>query len=605
MSQFALLGRRRFGPFFGTQFLGAFNDNLFKNAVVILFAFSGLSAADADALVNLSAGIFILPFFLFSSTAGQLADKFEKARLIRIIKVAEIAIMGLATVGFLLRSVELLLAVLFLMGTQSTMFGPVKYSILPAHLKDRELTGGNGLVEMGTFVAILLGTLAGGLLIAVEPRGPLIVSGCVIGLAVLGWLASRRIPVAEPPEPDLPLRFNPWTETIKLLGHARENRSVFWAIIAISWFWFYGALFLAQFPGYARSFLAGNEQVVTAMLAAFSIGIGVGSTLCERMSRGRIELGLVPLGAIGMTVFAVDLYAASPATPLPPDVPATLGATAFFAEPQSWRIFGDLTLIGVFGGWFIVPLYTLMQHRSRPEHRSRVIAANNVANALFMVAAAGSAIALRAAGLSVTELFLATGLLSAVVMIGLCVRVREFAVRFVVWLASRTLVRVGAADFDQGGERGPVAIVCDDAGPLGVLAIAAVWRRPVRFVVPRAAAASGLLGFLLRGGRAITLDRVTAAAVTGGIDEDRDLAAALAAGDVICLFSPRPRREHASLSSLPSVRAEEELARALEARDVNRVGVSIRAATAKVLVGQSLGAAILRCRFRRITLIAS
>ncbi|MBW2529374.1 MAG: MFS transporter [Deltaproteobacteria bacterium] len=595
MSQFTLLGKRRFGPFFGTQFLGAFNDNLFKNAVVILFAFSGLSAAEADALVNLSAGIFILPFFLFSSTAGQLADKYEKAKLIRIIKLAEIGIMALAAVGFFLRSVELLLAVLFLMGTQSTMFGPVKYSILPAHLRDRELVGGNGLVEMGTFVAILIGTIAGGLLIAVEPHGPAIVSASVISLAVLGWLTSRYIPVAKAPEPNLRLRFNPVSETVALMRCAGENRSVLWSILAISWFWFYGALFLAQFPGYARSFLGGNEQVVTAMLAAFSIGIGVGSTLCERMSRGRIELGLVPLGAIGMTAFAVDLYFASPSTMLPADAPAVMGAAAFFSQAESWRIFADLTLIGVFGGWFIVPLYTLMQHRSRAEHRSRVIAANNVLNAVFMVAAAGMAIALRAAGLTVTELFLVTGALSLLVVIGICTRVPEFPMRFVVWLASRTLARVSGSDLDQGPERGPVVIVSDDAGPIGVLAIAAVWRRPVRFVVPSAAASSGLLGFLLRSGRVIPVEGDGEATLADRAESERELSAALAADEVVCLFSGE-RDGSTGLASLRSSDAGAQSARVLSTRGAALVKVRVVARTARVHDAGSLGAALVACR---------
>lgn len=607
MSQFSLLGRRRFGPFFATQFLGAFNDNLFKNAVVILFAFSGLTAAEADLLVNLSAGIFILPFFLFSAAAGQLADKLEKGRLIRLIKLWEIAIMTMAAVGFFVQSVTLLLVVLFLMGTQSTMFGPVKYSILPQHLPDDELTGGNGLVEMGTFVAILIGTIAGGLLIAVEPHGPLIVSAAVIGLALLGWLTSRRIPSAPAAAPGLRLRLNPITETVGLVRHARHDGVVYWAIIAISWFWFYGALFLAQFPGYARSFLGGDEQVVTAMLAAFTVGIGVGSTLCERLSGGRIELGLVPLGAIGLTAFAVDLYLASPVMPLPPDTPATVGALEFLSQPAGLRILADLTLIGVFGGWFIVPLYTLMQHRSRPSHRSRVIAANNVLNALFMVAAAGTAMVLRAAGVEVTELFLLTGLASAVVVVLLCVRVPEFPARFVVWLMSRTLARVRGRGIDREPASGPVAILCEDAGPLGVLAIAAFWRRPVRFVVPAAAvAAPGLLRLVLRASGAIVLDEVTPNALRpGGRQADAQLVGALGAADVLCMF----RRRSPTGAPLSTVDADDRtlasLLRVLRAAQAATFRVSLQLAGDEPRRARTLLGAAWAVRFGRVYLEAT
>lgn len=584
MSQFRLFRQRRFGPFFATQFLGAFNDNLFKNAIVILIAFGGLSASDADALVNISAGIFILPFFLFSATGGQLADKFEKSRLIRIIKLAEIAIMALAAVGFVLHSVPLLLGVLFLMGTQSTMFGPVKYSILPEHLREAELVGGNGMVEAGTFVAILIGTIAGGLLIAMQPLGPVIVAGCVIALAIAGWLASRAIPIAEATAPDLRLRYNPLTETVKLIKCARQERVVFIAIIAISWFWFYGALFLAQFPGYARSFLAGNEQVVTIMLAAFSIGIGVGSSLCERMSGGRIELGLVPLGAIGLTLFAVDLYLASPGQALPVGTAATVGAAEFFGHLSSWRIVIDLTLLGVFGGWFIVPLYALMQHRSAPEHRSRVIAANNVLNALFMVAAAGIAIGLRSAGVSVTELFVLTGLCNALVLVVVMARVPELSSRFVVWLLSRTMLRAQARGLEHGPGEGGAVLCCNDVGPAGILALSALWRSTVRFVVPAPAPSRGALRWVLRDGGPIEIgsasgdDTGERAPAARDVDAElEEVAAALARGEQICLFCGfQDGSAGDERFGLSSARLDEGLARLIAQAAVPVVPVALR-----------------------------
>ena len=432
MAQFDLLKKKKFAPFFWTQFLGAFNDNLFKNAVVILFAFRAASAEDADTLVNLGAGIFILPFFLFSALAGQVADKFEKGMLIRRIKLLEIAIMALAAVAFFLDSTPLLLVVLFLMGSQSSLFGPVKYSILPQHLRDDELVGGNGLVEMGTFVAILVGTIVGGVLIGVDRVGASLVSGAVVTLAIIGWLASRGIPGAEPGAPNLKLNWNIVTESWRTLGFARQNRTVFLSILGISWFWFYGAVVLAQIPGYARDVLGGAESTVTVLLAAFSVGVGLGSVACEKLTASKIEVGLVPFGAFGLTLFGLELFFASTGIPLL----AAEGLSSFFSQWRSWRILADLVLIGAFGGFYIVPLYALVQHRSPNETRSRIIAANNILNALFMVLAAVIAIALRQAGLSVTQLFLATAVANLVLTGAVLKAEPEFWQRFGVWIRS-------------------------------------------------------------------------------------------------------------------------------------------------------------------------
>lgn len=498
MAQFRLLGQRRFLPFFVTQFLGAFNDNVYKNAVVILIAFSGLEPSRADMLVNLAAGVFILPYFLFSATAGQLADKHEKSSLIRIIKAAEIGIMACAVVGLLTKNVVVLLVVLFLMGAQSTAFGPVKYSILPQQLREHELVGGNGLVEMGTFVAILIGTIAGGLLVAHEPFGPIMVSAAVVAFALLGWLASRAIPAAQAQAPELRVRYEPLRETWRLMSYARSEPVVFIALVGNSWFWFYGAVFLAQFPGYARSLLGANEQVVTLMLTAFSVGIGIGSTLCERLTRGRIELGLVLLGALGLTGFAVDLYFASPTLGSERPAAELLGALAFLHQPGALRIVADLVLIGVFGGWFIVPLYTMMQHRSAPDHRSRVIAANNVLNALFMVAASVLAIALRALGVGIAELLLLTGLGNALMAVLLAWWHPEFLTRFVVWTAGRVLLRIRPRGLELVPAEGAALLRCDDVGPLATLVLGAMLRRPMRFVRPAHWQPRGLLRLVLR-----------------------------------------------------------------------------------------------------------
>ncbi len=433
--QFALLRRRRFLPFFLTQFLGAFNDNVYKNALVVLLTFHAAryTTLAPGVLVNLCAGLFILPFFLFSATAGQIADKFEKSRLIRLTKLLEIAVMTLATAAFALESLAPMLLCLFLMGAQSALFGPVKYAILPQHLHEDELVGGNALVESGTFVAILAGTLTGGVLIAL-PQGMAWVSAVVVALAVLGYAASRHIPAAAPAAPGLRINWNPLTETWRNFRFTRGNRTVFLSIVGVSWFWFYGAVFLSQFPAYAKDTLGGDEHAVVLLLALFSIGIGIGSLLCERLSGGRIELGLVPFGSIGLSLFALDLWWSSPA---PGAAAAALTISEVLARAESWRSLADLVAIGMFGGFYIVPLYALIQRRSEPAHRSRVIAGNNILNAFFMVIAAAMGAALLAAGASVPQLFLVTALLNLALAAYLFSQVPEFVQRFAAWLRGR------------------------------------------------------------------------------------------------------------------------------------------------------------------------
>ncbi|MCB1820544.1 MAG: MFS transporter, partial [Candidatus Competibacteraceae bacterium] len=345
-NEFTLLKERRFLPFFITQFLGAFNDNVFKNALIILIAFQAADPAQANVLVNASAGLFVLPFFLFSATAGQLADKYEKSRLMRWIKLLEILIMLGAAAAFILNSLPLLIGLLFLMGMQSTLFGPVKYSILPQHLQPEELVGGNGWVEMGTFLAILIGTLLGGVLIAVEHSGAWLVAGAVMILAVLGFLSSLFIPRAEPDAPDLRINWNPFTETWRTINIARRNRTVFLSVMGISWFWFLGATYLAQLPNYTKLNLGGDEHVVTLLLTTFALGIGIGSMLCERLSGRRVELGLVPFGSIGLTLFGVDLFFA--VTPVAAGTPL-IGAMEFLNSASNWRVLIDILLMGMFG----------------------------------------------------------------------------------------------------------------------------------------------------------------------------------------------------------------------------------------------------------------
>ena len=530
--QFRLLRERRFAPFFWTQFAGAANDNILKNALVIFIAFqASASALDANALVNLAGAIFILPFMIFSATAGQVADKFEKSRLIRLIKLFEIAIMLVALYGFWRRDVVVLFAALAMMGIHSTMFGPVKYAILPQHLAMEELVGGNGLVGMGTFVAILLGTIAGGLALAVPQVGPVVAGVLGVAVAIAGWLASRGIPHTPAVDPSLAINWNPVTETFRNLRIAHENIVVWRSMLGISWFWFYGAIFLAQFPGFARDVLGGDETVVTLLLALFSIGIGSGALLCERLSGRKVEIGLVPFGSIGLTLFAVDLWFASRGL----RATGLSGMGALLAEPAHWRVVFDLLMIGVFGGFYIVPLYALIQARAAPSHRSRIIAANNILNALFLVASALIAIALLRAGLSVVDLFLVTGLMNAAVAAFIYRLVPEFLMRFLAWLLIHSVYRVDRHGLDNLPEEGPCVVVCNHVSYVDAVVITACVRRPIRFVMDHRIFETPLLGFIFRSMRAIPI-------ATAKEDPARkeqafaDVREALRGGEVVGIF---------------------------------------------------------------------
>jgi hypothetical protein len=502
-NQFDLLRQRRFAPFFWTQFAGALNDNLFKNALVIFLAFqaAGMTGADANTLVNLAGAVFIAPFVLLSATAGQLADKFEKSRLIRQVKLFEIAVMALALYGFWRRDLVVLFAALGLMGVQSTLFGPVKYAILPQHLRREELTGGNGLVEMGTFVAILLGTIAGGVVVALEPGGPVWAGAVAVVVAVIGWLASRGIPHTPPVAPALAINWNPVSETWRNLRLAHRNLVVWRSMLGISWFWFYGATFLAQFAGFTRDVLGGDETVTTFLLAVFSLGIGVGSLLCERLSGRRVEIGLVPFGAIGLTVFAVDLWFAARGL----RAPGTAALAAFLADPAHWRVVFDLVMIGVFGGFYIVPLYAMIQERAAPTHRSRIIAANNIVNAVFMVASAVLAIGLLKAGLGIVDLFLVTALMNAAVAIYIFTLVPEFLMRFIAWLLVHTMYRVTRRGLEHVPDEGACVVACNHVSYVDAVVISAYVPRPIRFVMDHRIFETPVMGFVFRTMRAIPI----------------------------------------------------------------------------------------------------
>lgn len=430
--QFSLLTQRRFAPFFWTQFLGAFNDNVFKTALLTIITYDALrwTAMDVGLLNNLIPGLFILPFVLFSALSGQLADKFDKARLARFVKLLEIGIMGVAAYGWMTHSLWILVAAVAGMGLHSTLFGPVKYAYLPQHLQMAELTGGNGMVEMGTFVGILLGEVLGAVLVVQKPWGLTLIAASTLIFALIGWLASRAIPPTPAPAPELQINWNPWRETLRNLRFSHQNRTVFLAMLGNSWFWFYGAIVLAQFPVYARDYLHGDHSVFVLLLTVFSLGIGAGSLLCERLSKGRVEIGLVPLGAIGLTVFGFDLFLASVA--YSNAVPVDMGG--FVAQHGSLRILFDCLLIGVFGGFYIVPLFALIQTRCDRQHVSRTIAGMNIMNALFMVGAALVAMVMLKLGCSIPQIFMVTAVLNALVTAAIFTAVPEFWTRFVAWL---------------------------------------------------------------------------------------------------------------------------------------------------------------------------
>jgi 1-acyl-sn-glycerol-3-phosphate acyltransferase len=536
MSQSALLRERRFAPFFWTQFLGAFNDNVFKNALVIMLSYQGASAAGLESayLINLAAGLFILPFFLFSALGGQLADKLAKDRLIRAIKLAEIGIAALSAIAFTRGDLLLLVALLGLLGVQASLFGPVKYALLPQVLREEELVGGNGLVGMGTFIAILLGTVAGGLLIALGERGRTAVGITLLAVAVAGYVASRRIPPIPAAEPALAIGWNPLRETWRTIAAARLDRTIYNSIVGISWFWFFGAVFLTQLPSYTRLILAGNEFVGTLLLATFSVGIGTGAVLCERLSGRRVEIGLVPFGSIGLSVFAIDLYFAVPSATLA--VESLAGVRGFLGTPYGWRVLFDLFAISMFGGFYIVPLYALVQQRSPREWRSRIIAANNVLNALAMVmAAALGALLLGVMQLNVAEAFLVTAIMNAAVAIYIYSLVPEFLVRFLAWLLIHSLYRIDKADLERIPEQGPALIVCNHVSYVDPIVIMGSCRRPIRFVMYHTIFDLPVLRWVFKQARSIPIApaKEDAALLERAYDE---IASALEAGELVCVF---------------------------------------------------------------------
>ena len=533
-SQFELLRQRRFAPLFWVQFLGAANDNVFKFAFTLLATYSASSWGGVDPKLAgfLIGGLFIAPFMLFSATSGQLADRLEKSYFIRRVKDAEIVVMLIGAAGFFLQWPPLLYLTVFLLGLQSTVFGPVKYSYLPQHLDTHEITGGNGMVEMGTFVAILLGTIGGGLLInqfGAQAANATAIVG--LAIAVLGRVAAHFVPLSPAADPALRINWNPFTETWANLKIARVSPAVFNSILGISWLWFFGSIFLTSFTPYARENLGGDEGVVTFLLAVFSVGIGLGSLVTERLSGRKVEIGLVPFGSIGMTLFAVDLYFASAG--FAPMQSATLGG--FLVHDGAWRIVFDLAALAFFGGLYSVPLYALIQSRAERTHVARIVAANNILNAIFMVVASVLAGSLLAAGLTIPQLFLLTGILNAAVALYIYRLVPEFLLRFVAWVLAHSLYRIRTRGAERIPEQGPAVLVCNHVSFVDAVLIMGESPRPIRFVMDHRIFRIPLLNWFFRNAKAIAI--APAKEDPGMLERANErIDAALADGDLVCIF---------------------------------------------------------------------
>lgn len=533
-SQFQLLRLRRFAPFFWTQFLGAGNDNIFKFAFTILATYQSVRWGDLDPKLAgpVIGGLFILPFVLFSATAGQLADKYDKAMLTRLVKNMEIAFMVVISIGFAMHIPSFLFIGVFLMGCHSTLFGPVKFAYLPQNLHDSELTGGNGMIEMGTFTAILLGSMAGGFLVKLGDAGVLWVAAVSMAVAILGRVIAGHIPASPPPVPDLKINWNPLTETWNNLKIAYKNPAVFNSLIGNSWFWFMGSIFLISLTGFAKEVLGGDEMVVLLLMGLFTMGIGIGCVLCEKMSGHKIEIGLVPFGSFGMTIFAVDLYFASRQM-----VPSgTLAGVLVFV--QQWtnvRVMADLFLLAMFAGFFSVPLYAMMQARAEPAYRARIIAANNILNAIFMVISSIMAAGLLKAGLSLPEIYLVVGVMNAMVALYIFMLVPEFFMRFLVWMLIHTFYRVKQVGTEHVPDEGACVLVCNHVSYVDALVIAGCIRRPVRFVMDYRIFNVPVLNFVFR--TAGTIPIASAKEDPAMLEHAYEqIDAYLAAGEVVCIF---------------------------------------------------------------------
>lgn len=528
--QISLLGQKRFLPYFITQFFGAFNDNIFKNVLLLFVAFAGAGVLPVSShlFINLAAGLFILPFFLFSASAGVLADKYEKSWFIRKVKLAEIGIMCLGAIGFITESYAILLLLLFLMGTQSAFFGPVKYALLPQQLKPNELVPGNALVETGTFLAILLGTLGAGVIASAE-NAKYVAAGSVVVFALFGYISSRSIPEAPASAPELKFKWQPIKQTKQTIAIAKADKTIFRALMAISWFWFLGATYLTQFPNFTKLHLNGAESAVSFLLALFSVGIAVGSLACDKLSNHRIEVGIVPLGSLGITIFGYLM-----ATSVPEYLPEFTSFSEFVSYKPLWSVFTYLLLLGASGGVFIVPLYALMQQRAKPSERAQVIAALNIYNSLFMV---GSAIlgiiCLSVLELSIPQLFLLLAALNFLVAGYLFLQVPIFVVRFLTWIITHTMYRVSHKNTHNLPEKSGALLVCNHVSYMDALLLSAVCPRLIRFVMEEEYANLPPLKRFLKRAGVIPISATNRRSIVKAFNEVEQ---ALSEGHIVCIF---------------------------------------------------------------------
>ncbi|CAH6876486.1 MFS transporter [Vibrio chagasii] len=529
-SQSSLLTQKRFLPYFITQFLGAFNDNIFKNVLLLFVAFASVDTLpiSSNLFINLAAGLFILPFFLFSALAGVLADKYEKSWFIRKVKLLEVVIMSLGAIGFIYESYGILLLLLFLMGTQSAFFGPVKYALLPQQLETKELVSGNALVETGTFLAILIGTLGAGI-IASEESAKLVAAICIVSFAVLGYVSSCFIPEAPSNAPDLKVKWQPIKLTKATLAIAKKDRPTFQALMSISWFWFLGATYLTQFPNFTKLHLNGTESSVAFLLALFSVGIAIGSLACDKLSNHRIEIGIVPMGSLGISIFGLLM-----ATSIPESLPEFGSFQQFVTYSELWPLFAYLLLLGISGGIFIVPLYSLMQLRAKPDERAQVIAGLNIYNSLFMVGSAVMGIVcLSVLELSIPQLFVLLALLNTFVMLYLFYQVPIYAFRFFTWVVTHTMYRVKHKNLHNLPENGGALIVCNHVSYMDALLLSAVCPRLIRFVMEEDYAKLPPLRRFLKRAGVIPISSTNRRSIRNAFNEVEQ---ALHEGHIVCIF---------------------------------------------------------------------
>ncbi|MEB3284124.1 MAG: MFS transporter [Candidatus Sericytochromatia bacterium] len=550
-----LLAARRFAPLFWAQFLGSFNDNVLKQAIVIMVTFQGIVVwgIRPEQMGTFATALLVLPFFLFSALAGQIADKFPKTLLVKRYKLLEVGLMAFAAAGFILDSPAMLLAVLFLLGSQSAFFGPLKYSALPQYLKEEELVTGNALVEGGTNLSILLGGVAGGLLISISQPlwGGLVSVGVaglsllLLGCSVVGWLATRWLPVVPASAPDLSLNWNPLKTTWGICYGVAQDKGLFNSILGISWLWTFGFAFLGLMTPWVKGALRADEGVATLFLALFSIGVGVGSLLCERLSFNKLELGLVPLGSLGVSLFTLDLaFAATRAAEIAPL--GGQGVSQLLLQAANWRVVADLLLISIFAGFFLVPLYTCLQLWAQPAERSRVIAANNIINSLFIVVYApiqiyliglttGGPLPFLGFTLTIPHLFALMALVNVVVAIHIYRLIPEFTLRFVAYLLTRAAYRLRVTRGDRIPDSGAALLICNHVTYVDWLFIGGAIRRPVRFVMWAGFAQHPLMKALVKDAKIIPIypskeDPETLAKALDQIAEE------LSAGELVCIF---------------------------------------------------------------------